>query len=622
MKNKKLLTLDDLYNFYVNQNQSYTFNSKDTGETIVVHINEKMTFEDDYDPQLGLLKTHLQSCHLYRNRNTSSISEESMTQAIPSFYNRPILGKIHKLEDGSYDFAGHDMHVDEDGNIEYEEIPVGVIPESCNAQLVYDKEKDKTYLEVDGYIFEEYTRAADILREKGECKVSVEISVDEMSYSAKDKVLNIEKFHFLGVTILGCTDDEYETPIEEGMYGSNITLAEFSADNNSVFSSVEYSNATNDFMTNMVKMLEEINQKLSNLNINKNFEEGGDKSLKLDELLEKYGKTTDDLDFDYENMTDEELEAKFEELFGEKDLEDPEVKEDEACKKKKKCEEDELDIKEDEACKKKNKCSEDDDPEVKEDEACKKKKKCDEEDPVEPEGDLEPDEPEVKEDEACKKKKKCTIELNDKEYVFEVALDDKIRALETIVNDTYSEQDNAYYCVKVYENYVVMIDYWMGIAYRQSYTSENDSYSLTGDRVEVYCTYLTKEEQAAVDELQSNYSAAKEKLEAYEAKEMNAKREEIINSEDYSILADNEDFKALKENMSNYSAEELSKEADLILAKFVKANKNFSANPTPETSHKNRSVFFSSTNDDGGEKAKKPYGGFYEDILNKQKRRK
>lgn len=554
MKNKKLLTLDDLYNFYANQDQSYTFSSKDTGETIVVQINEKMTFENDYDPQLGLLKTHLQSCHLYRNRNTSSISEESMTQAIPSFYNRPILGKIHKLEDGSYDFAGHDMHVDKDGNIEYEEIPVGIIPESCNAQLVYDKEKDKTYLEVDGYIFEEYTRAADILREKGECKVSVEISVDEMSYSAKDKVLNIEKFHFLGVTILGCTDDEYETPIEEGMYGSNITLAEFSADNNSMFSAIteDITNSTNEFMTNMVKMLEEINQKLSNLNINKNFEEGGDKSLKLDELLEKYGKTTDDLDFDYENMSDEELEAKFEELFGENDPEDPEVTE----------------------------------------------------------------------NEACKKKKKCTIELNDKEYVFEVALDDKIRALETIVNDTYSEQDNAYYCVKVYENYVVMIDYWMGIAYRQSYTSENDNYSLTGDRVEVYCTYLTKEEQVAVDELQANYSAVKEELEEYEAKEMNAKREEIINSEDYAVLADNEDFKTLKENMSNYSAEELSKEADLILAKFVKANKNFSVNPTLETSHKNRSVFFSSTNDDGGEKAKKPYGGFYEDILNKQKRRK
>lgn len=587
MKNKKLLTIDDLYSFYANQDQSYTFSSKDTGETIVVQINEKMTFDTDYDPQLGLLKTHLKSCHLYKNRNKSSISEESMTQAIPSFYNRPILGKIHKLEDGSYDFAGHEMHVDEDGNIEYEEIPVGIIPESCNAQLVYDKEKDKTYLEVDGYIFEEYTRAADILREKGECKVSVEISVDEMSYSAKDKVLNIEKFHFLGVTILGCTDDEYEDPIEEGMFGSNITLAEFSADNNSIFSAITNNvDNTNTMIVSMVKMLEEMNQKLSNLNINKNFEEGGEISLKLDELLEKYGKTTDDLDFDYENMSDEELESKFEELFGENDPEDPE------------------------------------DPEVKENEACKKKKKCDEENPEESESDPEPEDPEVTENEACKKKKKCTIEVNDKEYVFEVSLDDKIRALETIVNDTYSEQDNAYYCVKVYEKYIVMIDYWMGNAYRQTYTSENDNYSLTGDRVEVYCTYLTKEEQAAVDELQSNYSEAKEKLEAYEAKEMNAKREEIINSEDYAVIADNDDFKALKENMSNYSAEELSKEADLILAKFVKSNKNFSANSTPETSHKNRSVFFSSTNDDGGEKAKKPYGGFYEDILNKQKRKK
>ena len=370
MKNKKLLTLDDLYNFYTNQDQSYTFNSKDTGETIVVQINEKMTFENDYDPQLGLLKTHLQSCHLYKNRNKSSISEESMTQAIPSFYNRPILGKIHKLEDGTYDFAGHEMHVDEDGNIEYEEIPVGIIPESCNAQLVYDKEKDKTYLEVDGYIFEEYTRAADILREKCECKVSVEISVDEMSYSAKDKVLNIEKFHFLGVTILGCTDDEYEDPIEEGMFGSNITLAEFSADNNSMFSAITNDvDNTNTMIVNMVKMLEEINQKLSNLNINKNFEEGGEKSLKLDELLEKYGKTTDDLDFDYENMSDEELESKFEELFGENDQENPENPED---------------------------------PEVKENEACKKKKKCDEENPEDPESDPEPEpeDPEVTENEA------------------------------------------------------------------------------------------------------------------------------------------------------------------------------------------------------------------------------
>jgi len=53
-----------------------------------------MTFSDEYDPQFNLLKTHLMSCHLLENLNKSSISEESMKQAIPSFYNRPILGYI------------------------------------------------------------------------------------------------------------------------------------------------------------------------------------------------------------------------------------------------------------------------------------------------------------------------------------------------------------------------------------------------------------------------------------------------------------------------------------------------------------------------------------------------
>ena len=36
------------------------------------------------------------------------------------------------------------MHEDENGDVVYDEYPIGIIPESCNAQLVYDKEKKKT----------------------------------------------------------------------------------------------------------------------------------------------------------------------------------------------------------------------------------------------------------------------------------------------------------------------------------------------------------------------------------------------------------------------------------------------------------------------------------------------
>ena len=135
-----------------------------------------------------------------------------MKQAIPSFYNRPILGYIQKIDDADgeshYDFAGHEMEFDDDGNIEYKETVVGVIPESCNPQIVYHEEYEKDYLEVDGFIYEDYTHAAEILRDKGECSVSVELAIDELSYQADKKILNIDKFHFTGVTILGVTTDE------------------------------------------------------------------------------------------------------------------------------------------------------------------------------------------------------------------------------------------------------------------------------------------------------------------------------------------------------------------------------------------------------------------------------
>ena len=94
-----------------------------------------------------------------------------MEKALPSFKNRPILGYIHEV-DGQYEFYGHNMHLDENDNVVYDEIPVGIVPESCDARLEYDEEKDKTYCVINGYIYEEYTKAADIMRREKECAVS------------------------------------------------------------------------------------------------------------------------------------------------------------------------------------------------------------------------------------------------------------------------------------------------------------------------------------------------------------------------------------------------------------------------------------------------------------------
>lgn len=477
---KKLLTLEDLYNFYANNQSSTHFSSVKSGNDIIVQVPGNINFSSSNNNE-GLLPVLLQSCHTKNNANGSNINDDVMTRALSSFSNRPILGYIHEV-DGQPEFYGHNMHQDDEGNIVYDEVPVGVIPESCEARLEYDQEKDKTYVVVKGFIFEEYSKAAEIIKREEECSVSVELSIRELSYDAKEKLLNIEDFFFSGVTILGKTEEGIE--VKPGMKGSNIKLADFSQDNNSIFSNI----------TDMVKMLEDINEKISNLNINKNYEEGGNTKMKLDELLEKYGKTIDDLDFDYENMSDEELEEKFEEVFG--------------CKKK---------------------------------------------------------------------KKKCSVEINGKEYNFEISMDDKIRALESLVNETYSEQDNAYYCIKAYENYVVMIDYWTGRAFKQDYKTENDIFSLTGDRVEVYCSYLTKEEEAAIDDMRANYEDISSKLKEYQTKEANTLKENIFNDENYDVIREGKEFSELISNADKYTVEEFQAECDKLLLEYGKSNKVFSA---------------------------------------------
>ena len=55
----------------------------------------------------------------------------------------------------------------ENAEVEYIEKPIGIVPESCNAHLEYDKDKDKTYVIVDGLIFEDYgNKASKIIQEK------------------------------------------------------------------------------------------------------------------------------------------------------------------------------------------------------------------------------------------------------------------------------------------------------------------------------------------------------------------------------------------------------------------------------------------------------------------------
>lgn len=539
-----IITLE-LLKQYCERNGLSHYSSKDNNNAMVmVHVpgefkeETSMNFSDN-DAE-GLLPVTLQSCHIYENRNGSYISKTTMQNALSTFSNKPILGHIIQKDDGSYDFDSHNMEmVDDPWNegeqrVHYIEQPIGIVPESCNARLEYDKEKKKTYVVVEGWIFEDYGNgAAEIIKEKGGTKVSVELGVKEFSYNAKKKRLEIKDFVFMGVTALG-------EHVGEGMLGSNMKLSDFCCPE-----SLE--------VENFAETIEELNRRMKK--IEESYYEKGGRSLKLEELLEKYNKTKDDITFEIEGLTDEELEQVFKDNFEEAGVDvepeptteiEPETVEEPVAE-----------------------------PEVTSIETT--------EEPVVEDPVSEPTkEPIITEDD---KKRKFSVEIGEKSFTFESSLDEVIYALEKLVNNTYSESDNTYYTVKVYDKYIVMIDCWTGKAFKQNYKVRSDVYSLTGDRVEVFSRYLTREEENALDDMRSKFSVMEEKLNKYQEKEEAILKDNLINSDDYSLIQETDDFKSIKENIKDYSLEELTKKCDELLLKYAKSNTvfNFSQEEKPKS---------------------------------------
>lgn len=526
-KKHKLLTLEQLVKF-CEENKFYSFNSKNSGYTLSVQVPGEMYFESDTTQ--GLLFAIVKVCHTELNRNGSYISEENMKKAMPSLKYRPFLAYIHQLDSGEYDFHGHDMEIVVDENnkeqIVYKESQVGTFTAE-EPYLEYDKDMDKTYVIAEVAIPEDYTLAADIIRRKEGTKVSAELCINTMSYNAKEKYLELEDFYFSGCTGLGAEKDG--TQIGEGMIGSRLDIKDFSTENNSICS--HYNDMDNKKLIEILEKLDNTLSSLSNFNINSfNAEGKEDKQVdKFEELLAKYNKTKEDITFKYEGLSDEELEVAFSEAFTE--------------------ENEELEGEE----KHEGEIKSEDDPEVKEDEACGGSTKK-------------------------KKKKKCSITEEDGTVrEFELSLDDVQSALYNLVNDTYSEADNTWYGVTVYDSYVIMCDWWNYKNYKQTYKREDDNFSLTGDRVEVFANWLTKDEEASLEELRSNYSEVKSKLEEYQEKEENEKKDALFISDDYKAIFEKEDFIELSHNHKEFSLEDLKSKLDSMLLSYAKSgNINFS----------------------------------------------
>ena len=167
----------------------------------------------------------------------------------------------------------------------------------------------------------------------------------------------------------------------------------------------------------------------------------------------------------------------------------------------------------------------------------------------------------------------------------------------------YAEADNTYYGVSVYESHVVMHDWWNGRNFKQSYARENDNFSLVGDRVEVYSNWLTKEEEAALDEMRANYAVLAQFKEDTENAQLHTQREAILNNEKYSVLAEkdenneykNEAYAKLVSEMDNYSLTDLEKELKSVFADYITNGGQFAYKTEEEKPVVSKKLFSTAT---------------------------
>ena len=164
-----------------------------------------------------------------------------------------------------------------------------------------------------------------------------------------------------------------------------------------------------------------------------------------------------------------------------------------------------------------------------------------------------------------------SVTVNGETKTFSASLIEKLNALTTLVNQTYGESDNDYYDVDADEEnkFVYAHGWWGGKHFKQKYSVKKDVYTLQGDRVDVFAKYLTQDEINQLEQMKSNYAEVSEKLAKYEAE---PEKLELLNSADYSSIAESEEFVAFKAQDAHFdlSIDEVRAKADEMLLNAAK----------------------------------------------------
>lgn len=537
MSKKRIYSLEDLYNLISSNKVDYNFNSDKTGYQLSVQVPAQFeVMKENGDDSLLFCKVKLM--HSGENRNHSNVTDDALTKASKTLAYKPILANFMEYTDENgetlKDFTSHDMELNEDGTTTYFEKQVGCF---TSDDPYFEVEEDTGHNFLYGYcaIPVGYTDAASIIERKGGTKVSVELAVNELSYNVETHVLDLTDVVILGATCLGKNPTTLED-VGEGMKNARLDIVDFSIENNGVI------NRYDKDMFELRERLEKLESICFNKNEKDNQEKGGNENRMnmLEKLLTQYNKTIDDITFDYSELSDEELEAKFLEMFSD-DTDSTAIA--------------------GEGTGEDQNSSNDDNQAVSDGDGDNGSGTTAIENSFDGDSNNGSDQ---------------TFEVLKRE--FSVSHEDIKYALYNLLSAIESDENDWYYITNVYDDYFVYENWDGNKIFGQKYSVKDDSVTFDGDRYILHKEYLTDSEYAELNDMRANYAAISEKLSKYEESESIADKMTVFDDPAYANYLESDEFKNLMNNdiVKKFTKEELAEKADAALGRLVKTTKNFS----------------------------------------------
>lgn len=308
---------------------------------------------------------------------------------------------------------------------------------------------------------------------------------------------------------------------------------------------------TDTILTKMHALMDEISSYLREHDIN-NSEKGEEEVGHLNELLAQYNLSIEDLDFEYENLSDEDLDHAFEDYVSrhtetDEDThnETPDAQDDQTP-----------------------------DQETQDDET----EETIEDEPEEPEQDQEPS-----------------------EFIcsFRISHDDIRYSLQSLLNEI-CDDSHFYFVESVFDKYFYYCDYYADSAYKQSYKIRKNIVSFDGEPEKVYREFVTQSERDELETMRQNYSGLVE----FRDKHISLEKKELFASEDYSIIANQQEFTELVSGSDDLTVEQCREKADTILGRYTRKLGTFSRKEDKNTTIP---VGFEKE----GEDTYKPYGNLF-----------